>query len=143
MAKDPHPHSEPDDQDLYDIVEPVDEEPTTRFDPGKAKRAEEERLESGVDLDIDTDSPPPPLPSGADYATEEAAKPRPKLLEGIPEPKFVDPEVQSRRREEARVAAVQREAEEDARRRALKMKIAGTVLLVLMVIGTIVYVMLG
>jgi len=138
---DPRPSEPLELPDTYDIVEPVEQEPLTRFDPAKAKQAERERIESGIDLDVNADTAPPPPPSGADYASaEDAAKPRPRLLEGIPEPKFVDPEVKATRREEERVRAAMQLAEEDARRRQLRLKILGTILLVAAVIAVFVFV---
>ncbi|MCC6680443.1 MAG: hypothetical protein IT445_06020 [Phycisphaeraceae bacterium] len=115
--KQPEPENEP---DVYDIVEPDVEEPVTRFDP---KQAAAHRPE--VDLDIDTDIPPPM--DGVDDSVDPAV---PKLMQGIPEPKFVDPQVQASRREEQRLQAA-REAEEAAEAKARMIKSLAVVALVL------------
>ncbi len=126
MSKDmnkPEPDQEP---DVYDIVEPVDEEPVTRFDPRQAAAGRPE-----VDLDIDTEIPPP-----MDGIEESEDPTRPKLMQGIPEPKFVDPQVQAMRREEQRIQAA-REAEEAAAVKARIVKTVGIVVLVLIALAAL------
>lgn len=106
------PQDEPDEPETYELAESVDEEPPPQ-------RSLDPRL-----MDHDLGAADDETAGGNEFADDS----RPKLMQGIPEPKFVDPQVQAMRREEQRLKAAEALAAEEARKKKTRLTIWAVIL---------------
>ncbi len=120
-----------DDGDVYELAEIEDEPPASGVDALAADPRAAGALEEDA-ADTDTASAPPSAAVAPDAGPVD--RPRP-AIHSTEEPKYVDPEVAARRREEARARAAEQMAIEHARRTKRNLILAGVALVIVAIIA--------